>query len=216
MANHPSQTPIRVRMVSYRYEVAESLFETIMASATAIYSGDTPTPPVPVSPEEEILMGIMSDSGSDSGFYVKPADARMVQAVREAPGEDNEGFEKIELYTEGVLVYSLDGEHAQISLAYEESEASGMEGARTVLTFHSSEPDLIHLIRSGAITTSLTFKPHHRAICVYETPYMPFEVGIHCLQIENQLMEEGRVIIDYIIEIRGAQAERCRMELTVL
>lgn len=215
--NHSSQTPIRLRMVSYRYEVAESLFETIMASAAAAMMGADAMPiPQPVSPEEEILMGIMSDMDSDSGYFVRPADPRMTQAVREAPDDENEGFDKMELYTEGLLVYNRDGEGAQVSMAYDESEISGMTGAHTVLTFHSSEPDLLHLIRSGSVTTSLTFKPHHRAICVYETPYMPFEVGIHCLMVENRLLEEGRVVIDYIIEIRGAQAERCRMELTVL
>ncbi len=215
--NNQSQTPVRIRMISYRYEVAESLFETILRSAAGITHG---LPPIEeglkaVSPEEELLMGIFADDDSDSGFFVKPADYPPMEDVCDPAAEDD-GLEKLELYTEGLLVYTPDGEGAQISLAYDESELTGMEGAHSVLTYHASEPELIHLVRSGSVTTALTFKPHHRAICVYETPYMPFQVGIHCLFVENKLMDEGSLILDYIIEIRGAQAERCRMELTLL
>lgn len=216
--NNQSQTPVRIRMVSYRYEVAESLFETILRSATGITHG---LPPMdadlrPVSPEEELLMGIFADDDSDSGFFVRPAPHHAMEGVHDPDAEEDDGLEKLELYSEGFLIYAPDGNGAQISLSYDESELTGMDGAHSVLTYHTSEPDLLHLIRSGSVTTALTFKPHHRAICVYETPYMPFQVGIHCLLVENKLMEEGSLILDYIIEIRGAQAERCRMELTLL
>ncbi len=216
--HHQSQTPVRIRMMSYRYEVAESLFDTILRSAAGIQHGLPPIdePPMPVSPEEELLMGIFSDDDGGAGFFVKPADPRMTQAACGLVDDDEEGLEKLELYTEGILVYAPDGNDAQISLAYDESELTGMDGAHSVLTYRTSEPELIHLIRSGGVTTALTFKPHHRAICVYETPYMPFQVGIHCLVVENRLLDGGTLVLDYIIEIRGAQAERCRMELSLL
>ena len=128
-----SNTPVRIHMVSYRYEVSESLFETILSSAMDL-RGMPPEDPMPVSPEEELMMGIMSDDASDSGYFVKPADPNMTEAVRHTPDGENEGFEKIELFSEGLLVYTPDGEDAQISLAYDESELAGMEGAHSVLT----------------------------------------------------------------------------------
>lgn len=211
-----SQTPVRIRMLSYRYQVAESLFESIIRLATDTHHGIPPSEaPEPVSPEEELLMGILAD---DDEFLVRPADPHLNGSIhdRVAQTADEEGIEKLELFTEGLLLYAPDGDDAQISLAYDESDLTGMDGAHSVLTFRKSEPELIHLIRSGTVTTALTFKPHHRALCVYETPYMPFQVGIHCLLVENALLEEGRMTLDYIIEIRGAQAERCRMELELL
>lgn len=211
-----SQTPVRIRMVSYRYQVAESLFESIIRLATDTHHGIPPSEtPEPVSLEEELLMGIFAE---DDEFLVKPADPHLNGSIhdRVAQDGDEEGIEKLELFTEGLLLYAPDGDDAQISLAYDESDLTGMDGAHSVLTFRKSEPELIHLIRSGTVTTALTFKPHHRALCVYETPYMPFQVGIHCLVVENALLEEGRMTLDYIIEIRGAQAERCRMELELL
>lgn len=215
-AKRQSQTPVRIRMVSYRYQVAESLFESIIRLATDTHHGIPPSEnPEPVSLEEELLMGIFAE---DDEFLVKPADPHLNGSIhdRVAQDGDEEGIEKLELFTEGLLLYAPDGEDAQISLAYDESDLTGMDGAHSVLTFRKSEPELIHLIRSGTVTTALTFKPHHRALCVYETPYMPFQVGIHCLLVENALLEEGRMTLDYIIEIRGAQAERCRMELELL
>ena len=216
--NRQSQTPVRIRMTSYRYEVAESLFESIIRMATDTHHGIPPsTIPEPVSPEEELLMGIFADDGQDDEFFVRPADSRLSGALGErAAEESDDGIERLELFTEGFLLYAPDGDDAQISLAYDESELTEMDGAHSVLTFRKSEPELIHLIRSGSVTTALTFKPHHRALCVYETPYMPFQVGIHCLVVDNTLLENGKMILDYIIEIRGAQAERCRMELELL
>ncbi len=214
MSSKQSQTPVRIRMVTHRYEVAESLFETILSAATG-WRDTVNLPPVPVSPEEEQLMGITPDEGNGD-YYVKPADPSVSNAASHMRSTSNEGLETLELYTEGLLIYSPDGDDAQISLAYDESALTEMDGAHSVLTYHSSEPDLIHLIRSGGITTSMTFKPHHRAVCVYETPYMPFQVGIHCLFVDNRLLEGGTLSLDYIVEIRGAQAERCRMELTLL
>ena len=205
-------------MTSYRYEVAESLFESIIRIATDTHHGIPPsTRPEPVSPEEELLMGIFSDDGADDDFFVKPADPHLDGTLNSRPTQNgNDGIEKLELFTEGFLLYAPDGDDAQISLAYDESELTEMDGAHSVLTFRKSEPELVHLIRSGSVTTALTFKPHHRALCVYETPYMPFQVGIHCLVVDNNLLENGKMILDYIIEIRGAQAERCRMELELL
>ena len=217
--NNQSQTPVRIKMVSYRYEVAESLFDTILRSATGISHGIPPAEePHAVSPEEELLMGILADDETDADYFVRPADPGMARSARglSPDAADDEGLEKLELFSEGLLVYSPDGEYAQVSLAYDESDLTGMDGAHSVLTYHTSEPDLLHLIRSGSVTTALTFKPHHRAICVYETPYMPFQVGIHCLVVKNNLLTEGHLVLDYIIEIRGAQAERCRMELELL
>ncbi len=212
-----SQTPVRIRMLSYRYEVAESLFESIIRMATDTHHGIPPLEnPEPVSPEEELLMGILADGGDDE-FFVRPADPHLNGALHDRAVQDGEeGIEKLELFTEGFLLYAPDGDDAQISLAYDESDLTGMDGAHSVLTFRASEPELVHLIRSGSVTTALTFKPHHRALCVYETPYMPFHVGIHCLVVENTLLEDGHMTLDYIIEIRGAQAERCRMELELL
>ena len=71
------------------------------------------------------------------------------------------------------------------------------------------------MLRTGMVSTAMTFKAHHRSICTYETPYMPFSIGVHALTVDNRLDSEGVLKLDYIIEIKGARAERCEMTMII-
>ena len=126
--------------------------------------------------------------------------------------DDGEGFdEPMELLAEGRLVT----DPRRVELVYEEGELTGMAGARSTVTYRTADRGLVSMIRSGLVSTAMTFKAHHRAICTYETPYMPFSIGIHALTVDNRLDTEGVLKLDYIIEIRGARAERCEMTMKI-
>jgi uncharacterized beta-barrel protein YwiB (DUF1934 family) len=72
------------------------------------------------------------------------------------------------------------------------------------------------MLRSGSVSTALVFEPNKRHFCTYKTPFMPFEVCVHTLRIDNKLLAEAATLdLDYIVEIRGAQAERCRLHLEI-
>ena len=119
----------------------------------------------------------------------------------------------VELTTEGRMTIADDGE---IILEYHETELTGMAGARSTVTYRTADRGLVSMIRSGLVSTAMTFKAHHRAICTYETPYMPFQVGIHCLVVENRLLDGGTLVLDYIIEIRGADVQRTTIRMNVV
>jgi uncharacterized beta-barrel protein YwiB (DUF1934 family) len=101
------------------------------------------------------------------------------------------------------------------SLSYTESADSDMAGSETQISFHRASPGTVTLLRSGDVRTALVFEQGVRHRCAYTTPFMPFEVGVHCLTVKNMLAEGGSLILDYIIEIRGGEAERCKMEFSV-
>lgn len=204
---------VRIGMISERYEICASLFDSVYGDDPD--SAGIPDELHPVSPTEEMLLGIFEDDGSESGYFVKPADPAVIAAQRN--DEESDAIQKIELYTEGVMAEIVDPHSGvtTVTVAYDESELTGMEGAHSHIIFRSDEPGLVHMIRSGAVNTAMTFKAHHRAICTYDTPYMPFQIGIHSLVVDNRLLTEGELVLDYIIEIRGAKAERCSMKLTV-
>ena len=107
----------------------------------------------------------------------------------------------------------------EFSLTYEETELTGMEGTESQLSFRLAERGLLTMMRTGSVTTALVFEKGKRHICIYQTPYMPFEVCVHTLDIRNTLALDGQaggvLELDYVIEIRGARAERCRMRLEV-
>lgn len=119
--------------------------------------------------------------------------------------------ETLEMITQG-LVRVRSG---RVEIVYDEGELSGMEGSRTTISYAKNEPQTISMIRTGAVSTVLIFERGVRHLCTYETPYMPFQIGVFSLSVENRLESEGMIVLDYLIEIRGAQAERCKMTLRV-
>ena len=120
----------------------------------------------------------------------------------------------LEIRTQGELTRDADG---RISLSYDETELTGMEGSTTTVTFAENAPETVTMLRYGSVTTTLVFEQEQRHICVYETPVMPFEICIYARRVENGLtMDGGSMLLDYLIEIHGAKAERTLFELNVV
>ena len=206
---------IRISITSERYEVAASLFDSVYGDLAEQVGGNVP--PTPMTPAEELLMGIFSDDLSDD-YFVKPADPAVTRA--KATGTETDAIEKIELFTEGIMTVVPDMSFSEepsytVSVKYDETELTGMAGATSTVTYRTCDRGLVSMLRTGMVSTAMTFKAHHRAICTYETPYMPFSIGIHALTVDNRLDTEGILKLDYIIEIKGARAERCEMVMKI-
>lgn len=197
-------TPVRITMKSSRRETQARLFEAIFGDGDGsgyLGGGDLTR----LSPAEELMMGILSEDDEA---------AASEEAENAADGDSEENTEFI---TEGLLTCHLDPDSGvkTYTITYAESELTGMEGSQSSILFRTDDPGLVHMVRTGTVSTALTFRAHCRALCTYNTPYYPFQVGIHSLLVDNRLQEEGRLTLEYIIEIRGAQAERCRMDMQV-
>ena len=128
----------------------------------------------------------------------------------ELPLED-EPVGPIEMFSEGEL-YITD---ERVIIAYDESELTGMEGSHTQVRFERSCPELVTMMRSGSVNTILVFEKGKRHICTYQTEFMPFEICVFTKEVRNTLLENGRIELDYIVEIRGAQAERTEFTIEV-
>ena len=115
---------------------------------------------------------------------------------------------------ETVLTGKISLTDGVYSLSYEECEASGMDGVKTELVFRQSSPKEISLARTGEVNSTMFFNEGKRHICVYNTGIMPFEICIYTRSIDNRLIEDGYLEIVYIIEIKGACAQKTvlRME----
>lgn len=124
---------------------------------------------------------------------------------------DEQDRETLEMITQGFV--RMRG--GRVEIVYDEGELSGMEGSQTVISYVPDEPGIVSMIRTGAVSTALVFERGVRHLCTYETPYMPFQIGVFALSVDNRLESEGEIALDYLIEIRGAQAERCKMTLRV-
>lgn len=110
--------------------------------------------------------------------------------------------------------YLDDG--TRVSMTYHESELTGMQGATTTLTYQKNNPSLVSMLRHGTVKTALVFEPGNRHFCVYQTEIMPFEVCVLTKAVDNAIETEGRLFLDYTVELRGAQAEHTRFQMRVL
>ena len=110
--------------------------------------------------------------------------------------------------------YLDDGE--RISISYDESEATGMEGSVTTVTFLKSDPTVLTMIREGLVSTTLVFEEGKRHHCLYQTPFMPFEVCVRTIKVSNSLLGVGSLKLDYAVEIRGAKADRTKFSMQIL
>lgn len=123
--------------------------------------------------------------------------------------------EIMEINSVGKLLVE-DGDCGRTELRYEETEVTGMSGATTSVSFANHQPGIVSMLREGSVSTALVFESGKRHHCIYNTPFMPFEVCVHTLRVENRIAEDGSLDLDYIVEIRGAQAERTQFHLQIL
>lgn len=120
--------------------------------------------------------------------------------------------DEIEINTVGKIRIA-DG---RFEVYYDESEVTGMEGSSTSVSFDMSDKGMVTMLREGSVSTALVFEAGRRHHCLYKTPYMPFEVCVNTFSVDNRLELDGELFIDYIIEIRGAKAERTRFEMKLI
>lgn len=132
------------------------------------------------------------------------------EVCEDLPPEEESEAEEIELTLEGKLV--VTGERAE--LVWQESELTGMEGATTKLGFSLAEPGLMSMLRSGSVNTALIFETGKRHFCIYHTLFSAFEVCVQGITVDNRLLTDGTVLLDYLIELKGNRTERCRMQLS--
>ena len=61
----------------------------------------------------------------------------------------------MEIRAQGTLERDEDG---RISLSYDETELTGMEGSTTTVTFAEDDPGTVTMLRFGSVTTTLVFE----------------------------------------------------------
>lgn len=107
-------------------------------------------------------------------------------------------------------------EDGRLTLSYAEPQTSGMEGTTTQLLFNLDAPQRITLMRSGAVSTAMTFEPQQRHVTFYETDYFSFELCTVAAKVSNALTAAGGTLdLVYFVELRGADMEHTHLSLCV-
>ena len=100
-----------------------------------------------------------------------------------------------ELMTEGTLTVTAEG----LTLSYEESALTGMEGTTT--TFEIRGPRVI-LTRTGKVNSQMVFEQGRQHTSAYETPFGELTVDIQTSLLRHNLTERGGILeIKYSIAV---------------
>lgn len=158
----------------------------------------------------------------DFSMFADDADAEMMQES-DAAGDDalSRAFAKAEK-NPASEEYSITGDAWVISeddgrmiVCYMES-IDGETEQLTEIHFHKNEPGLVTICKTGVASTILTIEQGRRHSCVYRTPFMDFEMRVRALRVDNKITEDGGTLhLDYALEIRGAEAHRTVMDITL-
>lgn len=127
--------------------------------------------------------------------------------------QDAEGDQdRVELMTTGSFFKKNDSYY----ILYEDSEATGFEGSRTVLKVDERRRR-VTLTRNGSTSSQLIIEEGRRHQCNYDTGYGSLIVGISCDHICSNLTEEGGdVDFGYSLDINTAltSENKVRVEVT--
>ncbi len=161
---------------------------------------------------QDILDSLLIDDNADED----DCDIKINEAVLAVVDKD---LDKSAQSGDGIIKMVTDGflrsDEKRVEISYSETELTGMEGATTSLSFDIQNPSVLTMLRGGTVTTAMVFEPCTRHTTIYETPYMPFEICISTISVLNTLLEDGKIKFDYIVEIKGAQAERTSFSIEV-
>lgn len=114
-----------------------------------------------------------------------------------------------ELVTAGTLRREKEG----YTIAYQETELTGLEGTTTKL--HIEGPR-VTLLRQGGINSQMVFEVGRKHLSMYETPYGSLAVGIETRRLKNTVGETGGELeIDYAIEVDNLLAGKSQFQLNV-
>ena len=92
-----------------------------------------------------------------------------------------------ELMTEGVM--TIDG--GGITLTYQETELTGMEGTTTSFL---TQGDCVELRRTGGINSQMLFQRGKRHSSLYETPWGTLLVDVSTLSLSHRLGSRGGIL----------------------
>ena len=116
-------------------------------------------------------------------------------------------------------------EDGRVTFSYRESELTGMEGTVTQIVFDRDNPRIVSILRSGSVKSAFVLEEGRRHTSAYETPYLPFEVCVYARSVVNTVelpppssdtgTPKGEIRLDYVVEIRGMDAQRTRISIKI-
>ncbi|MBQ8409419.1 MAG: DUF1934 domain-containing protein [Clostridia bacterium] len=174
----------------------------------------------PHEKDKDIILEIKTlivDEEDDLGEEIEKLLSRIATDGEILPEELDRALEsdeanEIELCTEAVITTNAEG---SIEIVYKENEDDPQIATLSKIIFRPESPNLLVMSKKGAINTVLSFEEGRMHICAYDTPYMPFKVYVSANKVDNRLLTDGKLKLDYVLNINDTPPQHFLITATV-
>jgi uncharacterized beta-barrel protein YwiB (DUF1934 family) len=125
---------------------------------------------------------------------------------------DEESQSEIELCTEATLSEKEDG---CIEISYLENEDDEQLKTRSKIIFSKENPSLVIMSKEGAMSAFLSFEEGKTHICTYDTPFMPIKVYVNASVVDNRLLSDGTLRLNYILNLNDCAPQHFAVEVKI-
>lgn len=125
---------------------------------------------------------------------------------------DEESQSEIELCTEATLSEKEDG---CIEISYLENEDDEQLKTRAKIIFSKANPSLVIMSKEGAMSAFLSFEEGKTHICTYDTPFMPIKVYVNASVVDNRLLSDGSLRLNYILNLNDCAPQHFAVEVKI-
>ena len=129
-----------------------------------------------------------------------------IKSIQREGGDQNE--------TEVITAGSFRKIKSGYELKYDETDATGYEGSKTVLRI--LDGSRIEMTRSGAVSSELYIERGRKNFCLYGTPFGEVTVGVQGKNVESRMTDMGgNASASYVIDINSSLIGDYDLEIDV-
>ena len=119
---------------------------------------------------------------------------------------------EIELCTEGELAVNREG---CVEISYLENEDDEQIKTLSKIIFSPSDTGLVIMTKEGAMNTVLSFEEGKTHICTYDTPFMPIKVYVNASLVDNRLLSDGELRLNYVLSLNDTEPQHFIVEVKI-
>ena len=132
------------------------------------------------------------------------------QEIDDVFGEESKT--EIELCTVAEMYLNKEG---SIEISYVENEDDEQLKTNSKIIFSPSEPGLVIMTKDGAMNAVLSFEEGKQHICTYDTPFMPIKVYVDAKVVDNRLMTDGELRLNYTLNLNDNEPQHFIVEVKI-
>ncbi len=150
-------------------------------------------------------------AGDIVGFLTRIFDGEELSEneISDVLGEDSS---EIELCTEATLYINQEG---SVDISYTENEDDEQLRTLSRIVFSPDDEGLVVMTKEGAMNAYLSFEQGKTHICTYDTPFMPIKVYVNTSVVDNRLLSDGELRLNYILNLNDTPPQHFIVDVKI-